>query len=118
MRMVCSGAGISENKLWNGVPGGKARLSGHKTKSVRRVTEKEMMIGFEVFACFMMLQALPGVLSATASLETGIVTVTAAADDQLQAAAVQLPAVVQAIEGLGFAAEPYFPQEEVPKTAE
>ncbi|BDA51385.1 probable copper chaperone CopZ [Coccomyxa sp. Obi] len=63
------------------------------------------------------LVALPGVRSATASLETGIVTVTATAADQLQAAAVQLPAVVRAIEGLGFAAEPHFPQEEVPDSS-
>ncbi|KAK9902719.1 hypothetical protein WJX75_003713 [Coccomyxa subellipsoidea] len=57
------------------------------------------------------LTALPGVRSARASLETGIVTVAAVAGDQLQAAAVQLPAVVQAIEELGFAAEPHFGQE-------
>ena len=60
-----------------------------------------------------MLQALPGVRSATAALETGIVTVTTTADNQLQAAALQLPIVVQAIEGLGFAAEPHCSQEEV-----
>ena len=42
---------------------------------------------------------------------------TAAADDQHEAATVQLPAVLQAIKGLGFAAEPHFPRKKVSQEA-
>lgn len=69
------------------------------------------MRAWKIFKIEFKSQALPGVRSTTASLETGIVTVAAVAEDQLQAAAVQLPAVVQAIQELGFGAEPHFSQE-------
>jgi hypothetical protein len=56
----------------------------------------------------MMLQELPCVASATVSLDTGIATVSVHAADQFEAATQQLPLVVQAVTGAGFAAEPHF----------
>jgi len=57
------------------------------------------------------LQAMPEVVGAKVDLSTGVATVDVSATDQFDAAMRALPAVVQAVQDLGFGAEPYFDDE-------
>ncbi len=54
---------------------------------------------------------MPEVVGAKVDLSTGVATVDVSATDQFDAAMRALPAVVQAVQDLGFGAEPYFDDE-------